>query len=284
VNVNDIKWQKAYNEVVNKMRFFFREAKGFTEITGQDNLSILAACEDPSTISQFIFDGINWPLPQTNQMNLETILLNNPSLKGVFCITTSYRNEPNPIPGRHDKIFPMFEFESHGNMDDLISIEEELLSHLGFGESLDFTNITYDDACNKYGVSELDVDEEDKMCKDFSTCTFLTDFPQRTHPFWNMKQNETDKNLFNKVDVIMHGMETIGSAERSTNVEEMREQFHTISDGEYAQLLFNHFGRKRVEDELEEYLKLEMFPRFGAGIGVTRMVRAMGLQGLLNKQ
>jgi len=39
--------------------------------------------------------------------------------------------------------------------------------------------------------------------------------------------------------------------------------------------LFNHFGRKRVEDELEEYLELDMFERFGGGIGVTRMVRAI---------
>ena len=52
----------------------------------------------------------------------------------------------------------------------------------------------------------------------------------------------------------MHGMETIGSAERATDTYEMREQFHNISDGEYANLLFNHFGQKRVEDELEEYL------------------------------
>jgi aspartyl/asparaginyl-tRNA synthetase len=87
--------------------------------------------------------------------------------------------------------------------------------------------------------------------------------------------------IYNKVDVIMYGMETIGSAERSCNPEEMREQFHTISDGEYSNLLFNHFGRKRVEDELEEYLAYDMFPRFGGGIGVTRMVRALQLGELI---
>jgi len=271
----------AYDAVVYKMRQYFREAKGFVEVPAQSRQSILAACEDPKTISQYVFSGTNWPLPQTGQMWLEHELLKNPTIKGVFCVTTSYRNEPNPIPERHDKIFPMFEFESHGNMDDLITIEEELLSFLGFGSVLDFSAVKYEDASTKYGVSELDVDEEEKLCKDFSTCTFLTDFPQRTHPFWNMKQNEVDKNLFNKVDVIMHGMETIGSAERSTNVEEMRHQFHTISDGEYAGLLFNHFGKERVEAELEEYLSHDMFPRFGAGIGVTRMVRAMKLSGLL---
>ena len=111
------------------------------------------------------------------------------------------------------------------------------------------------------------------MCKEIGDCTFLTHFPLRTHPFWNMKH--AGNGIYNKVDVIMHGMETIGSAERATDVKEMREQFHNISDGEYANLLYNHFGKKRVEDELEEYLALDMFERFGGGIGVTRMVSAM---------
>ena len=34
-----------------------------------------------------------------------------------------------------------------------------------------------------------------------------------------------------KCDVIMGGMETIGSCERADDVDMMREQFHTISDG-----------------------------------------------------
>ncbi|MBC8428141.1 MAG: hypothetical protein H8D94_01575 [Candidatus Pelagibacter sp.] len=176
----------------------------------------------------------------------------------------------------------MFEFESHGTMDDMIQLEKELLDHLGFhrGSPLStYPRVTYDGASEKYGVSELDYAEEAALCKDFGDVTFLTDFPLRTHPFWNMKHK--GDGIYSKVDVIMHGMETIGSAQRATDVYEMREQFHNISDGEYANLLFNHFGKKRVEDELEEYLSLEMFDRFGGGIGVTRMVRAMELSGLL---
>ena len=266
-----------YNEVVRKMRFFFQEAKGFVEVPAQSRRSILAACEDPATISQYIFSGVNWPLPQTGQMWLEREILDNPKVDGVFCVTTSYRNEPNPVEGRHDKIFPMFEFESHGDMDDMIKLEKELLEHLGFGDT--FKEIKYDDASEKYNVSELDYDEEEKLCKDFTPCTFLTHFPLRTHPFWNMKH--AGNGIYNKVDVIMHGMETIGSAERATDTYEMREQFHNISDGQYANLLYNHFGKKRVEDELEEYLSLDMFDRFGGGIGVTRMVAAMKSHGLI---
>ena len=268
-----------YNQVVKKMRSFFQEKKNFIEVPAQARQSILAACEDPATISQYIFSGVNWPLPQTGQMWLERDLLDNPKADGVFCITTSYRNEPNPVSGRHDKIFPMFEFESHGDMGDMIKLEKELLDHLGFGSN--HHEINYDDASDKYGVSELDYDEEEALCTDFTPCTFLKNFPLRTHPFWNMMH--AGNGIYNKVDVIMHGMETIGSAERATDVQEMRDQFHNISDGEYANLLYNHFGKKRVEDELEEYLALDMFERFGGGIGVTRMVAAMKAAGLLEK-
>ena len=48
---------------------------------------------------------------------------------------------------------------------------------------------------------------------------------------------QDDKEHSNKIDVIIHGIETIGSAERSTSKEEMREKFETISEGGYANIL-----------------------------------------------
>ncbi len=267
---------RSYSYIIKKMRQFFQDQKGFVEVPAQSRLSILAACEDPETISQFVFSGVNYPLPQTGQMWLEAEILKNPGVPGVFCITTSYRNEPFPIPGRHDKIFPMFEFESHGGMEDMKKLEAELLQHLGF--SLPKTCL-YTDMCKKYDATEIKADHELLMQKDFGNVLSLEHFPQHTHPFWNMKHNKDG--VFNKVDVILHGMETIGSAERSTNVQEMRENFYTLSDGQYAKLLFNAFGEDRVTQELNAYLALPMFARFGGGIGVTRLTRAMGLAGLL---
>jgi aspartyl/asparaginyl-tRNA synthetase len=269
----------GYNFLIKKLRHFFQEQKGFIEIPAQSRLSILAACEDPKTISQFVFSGMNYPLPQTGQMWLESEILNNPQVPGVFCITTSYRNEPNPIPGRHDKIFPMFEFESHGGMDALRKIEAELLDYLGFPAPV---GCQYADICKQYDIEEIRADHELQMQKEFGNVISLEHFPQSTHPFWNMKHNANG--IFNKIDVVLHGMETIGSAERSTNVGEMREIFHTLSDGQYAKLLFNAFGETRVMTELNEYLALPMFPRFGGGIGVTRLTRAMRLAGLMPAQ
>jgi hypothetical protein len=72
----------------------------------------------------------------------------------------------------------------------------------------------------------------------------------------------------------LYGQETIGSAERSCDVDEMRNTFYTISEGGYAAKLFELFGKERVEKELEEFLSFDFFPRFGGGIGLTRMARA----------
>ena len=100
----------------------------------------------------------------------------------------------------------------------------------------------------------------------------IKNFPNHTSPFWNMKQN--GDGTASKIDVIIAGQETIGSAERSSDTAEMREMFHTISDGMYADLLFGKFGKERVEQELNDFLSLDFIPRVGGGIGITRLIRA----------
>ena len=131
---------KNFDIVVGKLRSFFRDVKGFKEVHTQNKLSILAACEDPQTIATYNYNGQVWPLPQTGQMWLEHYLLEHPEEDGFFCLSTSYRNEPNPVEGRHDKIFPMFEFELKGGMDELRKLEMELLDYLGFRKE---SNNTY---------------------------------------------------------------------------------------------------------------------------------------------
>jgi hypothetical protein len=41
--------------------------------------------------------------------------------------------------------------------------------------------------------------------------------------------------------------------------------------------LFELFGEERVEKELKEFLSHKFFPRFGGGIGMTRLARAYQL-------
>ena len=61
-------------------------------------------------------------------MWLEYELLTNPDIPGCFCVSTSYREEENPKEGRHELIFPMFEFEMPGTFDDLLQMENDLAS------------------------------------------------------------------------------------------------------------------------------------------------------------
>jgi len=263
---------KDYNSLVQKLREFFLH-KGFLEVPVQSRLSILAACEDPFTVEQFNWANKVWPLPQTGQMWLEYELLKTPDVPGVFCISTSYRNEPNPIPGRHETIFPMFEFESKGTMVDLIKMESELLQYLDLPLP---TLHDYEKLAKEYEVDILETEHEQKMCEKYGEATIIQHFPERTSPFWNMRHK--GDGIFNKVDVILYGQETIGSAERATDKVEMRQMFETISDGGYKEKLYDLFGKDRVEKELDEYFDNEFFPRFGGGIGVTRLIRALKMR------
>ena len=243
-------------------------AKGFYEVHTQNRLSILAACEDPETVATYEYNGEVWPLPQTGQMWLEYELLKNPEAPGFFCLSTSYRQEPNPVEGRHEVIFPMFEFEMHGGVEELEEMEKDLVAHLGI-EFMDSHVKSYEKWAGIFGHEELDHDDEAKI-----QTGMITKFPEWTSPFWNMARYDDGKTS-KKIDVILNGMETIGSAERSTDKKQMRDTFHTISDGQYAELLYKLFGKERVEKELDEFLKFDFFPRSGGGIGVTRIMQAI---------
>ena len=267
---------RLFNGTVSKLRNFFTK-KNFIEVHTQNRLSILAACEDPATIATYDFNGTKWPLPQTGQMWLEYEMLKDPSPPGYFCLSTSYRNEPNPIEGRHDKIFPMFEFELKGGMDELQKLEEELIEDLGYTTKVEGE---YDIVAKEFNTKEIEHEHEQEIYKKYGPVFFLKNFPSHTSPFWNMKKHESGTGA-HKIDVILSGLETIGSAERSTSVEEMKHDFHTISDGMYAKLLYGHFGKERVDKELDEYFDNAFIKRSGGGIGVTRLINSLKLENLI---
>ena len=270
---------REFNTVVKKLREFFLN-KNFIEVCTQNRLSILAACEDPFNVETFKYGDEVWPLPQTGQMWLEYELLKNidrENVDGYFCLTTSYRNEKNPQDGRHDLIFPLFEFETKGGLDTLIELEIELLQYLGYDDEK-IQDAKYGSLCEKFGVTELENEHEMKLYDESSTF-FITHFPETTSPFWNMKRN--DEGTANKVDVILSGNETFGSAERETDKDKMRECFNTIMDGKYRDKLYELFGKERTDKELDDYLKFDFVERCGGGIGVTRLMRSMKAEKLL---
>jgi aspartyl/asparaginyl-tRNA synthetase len=270
---------KHFSHVVNKLRCFFLK-KNYIEVHPQSRLSILAACEDPDTMTTFCYNDKKYPLPQTGQMWLEHELLKDPSVPGYFCVSTSYRNEPNPIPNRHELIFPMFEFELKGDFSELVKMELELLDDLGYGDQKNISQVNYLDMCTKYDTDILTHEHEQKMYSDFGKAILLKNFPESTSPFWNMKRNKNTQ-LANKIDVILSGIETIGSAERSCDVSQMKNTFKTISNGEYANTIYKHFGQNRVDQELYDFFSNKFITRSGGGIGITRLIRSMVKEKLI---
>lgn len=276
-----------YNEVVNKLRSFFISRK-FLEVSTQNRLSILAACEDPFNVGIFNYAGNDWPLPQTGQMWLEYELLKaeaeanakgTTSPDGYFCLTTSYRMEKNPKEGRHDLIFPLFEFEMKGGQNALLELERDLLTHLGYNPER-FMQGKYKDIAQEYDTTELGHDHEQRLHDEKTPTYFITDFPEFTDPFWNMRRHTDDDTAY-KVDVILSGQETIGSAERESNKEVMLARFNSIMEGGYKDKLYELFGKERTDTEMDDYLNFDFFQRAGGGIGMTRLMRSMRLEGLL---
>ena len=96
-----------------------------------------------------------------------------------------------------------------------------------------------------------------------------------------MKRNPNDDTSY-KVDVILSGMETFGSAEREVDKNVMRDKFESIMDGSYKNKLFELFGEERTRAELDEYLDLNFIKRSGCGIGLTRLIKSMEKEGLIN--
>ena len=180
---------KKYTKTLDLLRSFFL-SKNFLEVHTQNRLSILAACEDPETVATYEYNGEVWPLPQTGQMWLEYELLKNPEAPGFFCVSTSYRQEPNPVEGRHEVIFPMFEFELPGDVHDLKAMELELCEYLGLPIPEDKIK-TYEEWQKEFNVKELDHEHENIIKRGM-----ITDFPEFTSPFWNM---ERDGNTSRKI-------------------------------------------------------------------------------------
>ena len=86
------------------------------------------------------------------------------------------------IDGRHNLIFPMFEFEMKGGYDELIKMEEELLTYLGikilkvvnYGCVKIINHLIYHTNTNKNYTMNM-------------TSIFLKKFPTFTSPFGNAK-------------------------------------------------------------------------------------------------
>lgn len=244
--------------------------------------TILAACEDPETLLEYVENstGRKFPLEQTDQMSFEYELLNaiknNIAITGLYGITLSNRDEVrkrNPNRVMHKK-FQMFELGYRGDFNHLLSMFSELVINTGVNPE-HIAVIDYVTALQylKKPVNAILSDEDEIwLNENVAPCVFLTHFPERTNPFWNMKRKD---GFALKCDIILGGMEVAGGAERETKKEPQLAAFNSLPN--YKEKLFFSFGKERVYEELNYYFSLlsPLAIRSGAGIGMSRYHEAL---------
>ena len=259
-----------YHKTVSRLREFFI-SKGFLETNPQPRQSYLSVADDIRTMMTYS-DGENtFQLPQTAHMWLEFELLKNPELPGVFCCSTSYRKHLNPIPGRHENTFPIFDFEMPGPLHHAMALQKELIAYLGFDISA-YQEMAYPEVAQTLGVRRIDAASESRIGQEKSTVFVVTHKPETIHPFWGVRRVN---GVAQTANCLLYGMDTLSVSERGHHRERLRNRFYDIDDGLYAQTLFDTFGQQNVERELGEFLSLDLFPRSTGSIGVTRLIRAL---------
>lgn len=284
---------KEFYHVVSKLGDFFK-AREFTKAGSKNLHNVLVAFEDTNVMLEFYNAGDERNLAPTGnideigQMWLENELLKHPEAKGYYHITTAVRTQDQD-EDVNNNIFPLFEFEMRGGVDALIELEKALLTHLGY-DTTKFNQSTYADMAANYNVDTLDNDNKKTMASDISSTIFLTDFPDRTDPFWNMKRHDTpNQDMTKQVNVIMNGKDTFVSAQRDTDPVVMRERFNTMSQGNYKEKIFERFGnglhglfgQESIEKDIDDFFNLNMIERSGGSIDIMRLISSMKVEGLM---
>jgi len=237
---------------------------------------ILDACENPESIVTKTVAGIKIPDEQTGQMGLEHLffdyyfLIEQKLIEGFCCLTQSVRDEKEPEE-RHFHMFPMFEMEMAGDKERLYEVVSQLLKEFGFNTPV---RIKYEDACTELGVEIIGSKEEHELYLRYGNCIALEDFPERSAPFFNMKR---EKGVAKKIDFLLFGEEVIGSAERSTDEQEMLSYFFSSNNGRFAGALVSLFGLVPVISSLFSFLKKveRKHVRSGFGMGIVRFINAL---------
>lgn len=268
---------RSFGIATELLRTFFKR-EGFVEVYTQDRSGILSACEKIESLTRYTMAGKEQFLPQTGQLALARYLLDHPGEVGFFSIGTSYRDEPHPKPGRHQLVFSMFEFETHGDMDRLRQLETKLLRSVGFESEPAVINYrAAQEHCGLKIQDCIEESQEEQLGRDLGPVVLLQNFPV-IESFWNMKRG--GNGLACKIDALVHGMETIGSAERSTDSKQMYLSFYEMAEGRYASIL-EKIDAEKVKQELNDLLERSTFPRCGGGIGIPRFIRGLAMSGLL---
>lgn len=238
-----------YNEYIKHVRKYFQE-KNYIEVPEIVH-TITTSCEgDPKNVILCKKNGMMSALPQSNLKWIQHLLHKFNHNGGIFMTGTSYDQQQS--------IHPIIDFASYGTFADLLELLDDFCKYMGFENIIHYypmdVNILNDNECEKF---------QDNKC---IITTGLDKMFGKYHWFYKL----VDKN-YQIASIIIRGKRVLVGGERHTDVNKVMYNIYTIDNGEYIDILYNLFSKKRVDDELFKYSHINLITRFGATLNLDAL-------------
>jgi asparaginyl-tRNA synthetase len=274
------------SEVLRFVHEFFRK-KTFIEVSPP--MFISSAVEGGATLFGVKYFDHDLYLTQSAQLHLEVLIA---SLEKVYCVAPSFRAEKSRTIRHLAEYWHIEAEQAFANMEDLMHLEEELVSHIckkvakqckNELETVNvdakrlakveppFPQITYDQAIEKldklgYKVGwgkDFGFEEEKALAMEFRKPFFVYAYPKETKAFY-CKMYKDNPKLVMSVDLIV------------PNIGELATGGSRIDDAEKLIMRLREFGLK--EESYEWYIDQRRYgttPHGGFGMGVERLLAWM---------
>ena len=260
----------------------------FKEIVVPHITRATGACENIDTLFAVDYFGQMGYLSQTAQLYLESLI---PWMNKVWCISPSFRAEPR-VDNRHLTEFTLIELEFAGTFEELLEhvegvilsmimsvlkkmtsrwLDRNRLGHI----AVPFQRIPYVEAIQELDKEfghDITREEEQKLVEKYGNAPlFITHFP-KTMKFFNMIENEENRELVNSADLILpFGGETVGAASREYRADLLLKRLEESQM--FKQLTAKGGSIKDFDWYIDVYRKYQTAPHAGCGIGLNRVTQ-----------
>jgi len=276
---------KVRSETLRFVHEFFRK-KGFIEVSPP--MFISSACEGGATLFGLKYFDKDLYLTQSAQLHLEALIQ---SLEKVYCVAPSFRAEKSRTIRHLAEYWHVEAEEAFSTMDDLICLEEDLVSHVCQNvakqcrkelKALEvdagklakvkppFSRITYDEAVEKLRKKSFKIkwgedfgfNEEKALAEEFGPL-FVYAYPKKIKAFYCKTYRENPEMVMS-VDLIV------------PNIGELSTGGAREDDKKDLLKRLEEFGLR--QEDYEWYIDLRRYgtvPHTGFGLGVERLLAWM---------
>jgi len=245
----------------NKLRAFF-DKKGGEEIEIGNKPKILNGSVNFNNLLKFEYDGLEYPLPQTQLFSLENHYIK--SQFGVYTFSEVFEYSENGDP--HQKL--ICEFILKGDERMMSIVNHELINSLGF--SIPMT-LTHQDILRKYSVNKLDDNIRTRINYNLGNVVTIKNFPNEEVSNWFVKLVD---NEYLYKETILNGHQTIKYLQLINDKEAFYYNFQTYNNNQVRETLMGNFDTGRIYDEVTGIYNLELEERFLGQIDLVQLSKS----------